>query len=71
MVEAMQGTLATGVTDVAELSQRMTDFVTTVRQDTGQQAEIIALRAADHARQAQFVETLRLMSILQTQVTAL
>ncbi|GKA09595.1 putative reverse transcriptase domain-containing protein [Tanacetum coccineum] len=36
----------------------------------GQQAEIIALRAADHARQAQFVETLRLMSILQTQKMA-
>ncbi|GJV43929.1 hypothetical protein Tco_1428465 [Tanacetum coccineum] len=32
MVEDIQGTPA--VTDVAELSQRMTDFVTTVRQDT-------------------------------------
>ncbi|GKB11016.1 hypothetical protein Tco_0844939, partial [Tanacetum coccineum] len=32
MVEDMQGTPA--ATDVAELSQRMTDFVTTVRQDT-------------------------------------
>ncbi|GJW30905.1 hypothetical protein Tco_0047780 [Tanacetum coccineum] len=32
MVEDMHGTPA--VTDVAELSQRMTDFVTTVRQDT-------------------------------------
>ncbi|GKD22059.1 hypothetical protein Tco_1223762 [Tanacetum coccineum] len=32
MVEDMQGTPA--VTDVAGLSQRMTDFVTTVRQDT-------------------------------------
>ncbi|GJX78642.1 hypothetical protein Tco_0326791, partial [Tanacetum coccineum] len=37
----------------------------------GQQAEIIALRAADHARQAHLVETLRLMSTLQIQVTAL
>ncbi|GJX80934.1 hypothetical protein Tco_0329083 [Tanacetum coccineum] len=34
IVEAMQGTPATGVTDVVEPSQRMTDFVTTVRQDT-------------------------------------
>ncbi|GJV92001.1 hypothetical protein Tco_1539814, partial [Tanacetum coccineum] len=37
----------------------------------GQQAEIIALRAADRARQAQLVETLRPMSTLQTQVIAL
>ncbi|GKA16505.1 hypothetical protein Tco_0696252 [Tanacetum coccineum] len=129
-------------TDVAELSQRMTNFVTTVRQDTyeiyvrlddaqddmllmsgrlnmlfrdrhahahtallmerearlsrevwgrsmdasdttrsevralrttilAQQTEIAALRAVDRARQAQLVETLRLMSTLQTQVTAL
>ncbi|GJV43076.1 hypothetical protein Tco_1427612 [Tanacetum coccineum] len=36
-----------------------------------QQTEIAALRAADRARQAQLVETLRLMSTLQTQVTAL
>ncbi|GKD57637.1 hypothetical protein Tco_1291024 [Tanacetum coccineum] len=36
-----------------------------------QQIEIAALRAADRARQAQLVETLRLMSILQTQVTTL
>ncbi|GJZ90156.1 hypothetical protein Tco_0662083 [Tanacetum coccineum] len=34
IVEAMQGTPATGVTNVVEPSQRMTDFVTTVRQDT-------------------------------------
>ncbi|GKE05744.1 putative reverse transcriptase domain-containing protein, partial [Tanacetum coccineum] len=33
----------------------------------GQHAEITALRAADHARQAQLLETLRLMSTLQTQ----
>ncbi|GJR57717.1 hypothetical protein Tco_1499879 [Tanacetum coccineum] len=98
-------------TDVARLSQRMTNFVTTVRQDTNdiygrlddtdgdsrdawvqsmdasdtarskvralwttvlaQQTEIAAFRAADRARQAQLVETLRLMSTLQTQVTAL
>ncbi|GJS49851.1 hypothetical protein Tco_0599972 [Tanacetum coccineum] len=139
MVEAIQ---EVPTTDVAELSQRMTDFVTTVRQDTnkiyvrldkahearavlnsrlnllgrdrrshaytallmerearlsreawrwsmeasdtarsevmalrttvlGQQTEIAALRAADRARQAQLVETRRLMSTLQTQVTAL
>ncbi|GJU27765.1 hypothetical protein Tco_1166386 [Tanacetum coccineum] len=37
----------------------------------GAPTEIAALRAADHARQAQLVETLRLMSTLQTQVTAL
>ncbi|GJV97207.1 hypothetical protein Tco_1548784 [Tanacetum coccineum] len=138
MVEDMQGTLA--ATDVAGLSQRMTDFVTTVRQDTdeiyvrlddahddrslmsgrlnmlfrdrrahsrttllmertarlsreawgrsmdandtacsevralrttilAQQTEIVALRAADRARQAQLVETLRLISTLQTHVT--
>ncbi|GJZ58396.1 hypothetical protein Tco_0613890 [Tanacetum coccineum] len=36
-----------------------------------QQMKIAALRAADCARQAQLVETLRLMSTLQTQVTAL
>ncbi|GKA69448.1 hypothetical protein Tco_0775512 [Tanacetum coccineum] len=36
-----------------------------------QQSEIAALRAADRARQAQLVETLRLMSTLQTQVTSL
>ncbi|GJZ02886.1 hypothetical protein Tco_0520847 [Tanacetum coccineum] len=36
-----------------------------------QQTEVAALRAADRARQAQLVETLRLMSALQTQVTAL
>ncbi|GJV90017.1 hypothetical protein Tco_1533955 [Tanacetum coccineum] len=36
-----------------------------------QQTEIAALRAEDHARQAQLVETLRLMSTLQTQVTTL
>ncbi|GKB47385.1 hypothetical protein Tco_0898138, partial [Tanacetum coccineum] len=34
------------------------------------QSEIAALRAADHARQAQLVETLRLMSTLQTQKMA-
>ncbi|GJR06469.1 hypothetical protein Tco_0529453 [Tanacetum coccineum] len=115
MVEDMQETLA--VTDVAELSRRMTDFVTTVKQDTNEiygrlddaqddrllmsrrlnrlyrdrrayarttllmerearlsreaWTEIAAFRAADRARQAQLVETLRLMSTLQTQVTAL
>ncbi|GJZ90786.1 hypothetical protein Tco_0662713, partial [Tanacetum coccineum] len=36
-----------------------------------QQTEIAALRAADRARQAQLMETLRLMSTLQTQVTTL
>ncbi|GJT77184.1 hypothetical protein Tco_1043909 [Tanacetum coccineum] len=36
-----------------------------------QQTKITALRAADCARQAQLVETLRLVSTLQTQVTAL
>ncbi|GJV93452.1 hypothetical protein Tco_1541265 [Tanacetum coccineum] len=36
-----------------------------------QQTEIAALRAADRARQAQLVETLRLMSTLQTHMTAL
>ncbi|GJV40604.1 hypothetical protein Tco_1419044 [Tanacetum coccineum] len=35
-----------------------------------QQTEIIALRAIDHARQAQLVETLRLRSTLQTQKMA-
>ncbi|GJZ83278.1 hypothetical protein Tco_0648451 [Tanacetum coccineum] len=140
MVEDMQGTPAE--TDVAGLSQRMTNFVTTVRHDTYeiyvrlddaqddrllmsgrlnmlyrdrraharttllikrearlsreawvrstdasdtahsevralrttvlvQQTEIVALRAANHVRQAQLVETLRLMSTLQTQVTTL
>ncbi|GJT81892.1 hypothetical protein Tco_1056234 [Tanacetum coccineum] len=137
MVEHIQGTPA--ITDVAELSQRMTDFVTAVRHDTdeiyrrlddalddrllisgrlnmlfrdrrahahtallmkreailsceawgwsmdasniacskvralrttvlAQQTEILDLRAADRAQQAQLVETLRLMSTLQTQV---
>ncbi|GKB48267.1 putative reverse transcriptase domain-containing protein [Tanacetum coccineum] len=36
-----------------------------------QQMEIVALRAADRARQAHLVERLRLMSTLQTHVTAL
>ncbi|GJZ33272.1 hypothetical protein Tco_0578708, partial [Tanacetum coccineum] len=36
-----------------------------------QQTEITALRAADRAPQAQLMETLRLMSTLQTQVKAL
>ncbi|GKG49688.1 hypothetical protein Tco_0518462, partial [Tanacetum coccineum] len=36
-----------------------------------QQSEIAALRAAYRTRQAQLVETLRLVSSLQTQVTAL
>ncbi|GKE42086.1 hypothetical protein Tco_1469370 [Tanacetum coccineum] len=36
-----------------------------------QQIEIVALRAADRARQAQLIETLRLMSTLQTYVTTL
>ncbi|GJW06012.1 reverse transcriptase domain-containing protein [Tanacetum coccineum] len=136
MVEDMQGTPA--ATDVAGLSQRMTDFVMTVRQDTNeiyvrlddahddrsllsgrlnmlyrdrrahactarlmetkarlsrkawvqsmdasdttrsevrvlrttvlaQQAEIRALRVANHTRQAHLIETLTLMSTLQTQ----
>ncbi|GJS14937.1 putative reverse transcriptase domain-containing protein [Tanacetum coccineum] len=115
MVEDMHGTPAT--TDVAVLSQRMTDFVMTLNMlcrdrrahartarlietearlsreawlhsmdanDTSrsevralrttvlaQQTEIAALRAADCARQAQLVETLRLMSTLQTHLTAL
>ncbi|GJX05722.1 hypothetical protein Tco_0193654 [Tanacetum coccineum] len=113
MLEDMPGALAI---DETELGRRMTDFVTTVRQDTyeiyvrlddaqderearlshkawrqsmdasdtahyevralrttmlAQQTEIAALRAANRARQAQLMETLRLMSTLQTQVTAL
>ncbi|GKE86550.1 hypothetical protein Tco_1560292 [Tanacetum coccineum] len=40
-------------------------------QVVAQQSEIAALRASDRARQAQLVETLRLMSTLQTQVTTL
>ncbi|GJV29138.1 hypothetical protein Tco_1385586 [Tanacetum coccineum] len=40
-------------------------------QVVAQQSKIAALRAADRARQAQLVETLRLMSTLQTHVTAL
>ncbi|GKB84250.1 hypothetical protein Tco_0956522 [Tanacetum coccineum] len=93
--------------DETELGWRMTNFVTTVRQDideiyreaklsreawgrsmdasylaryevmalhtqvVAQQSEIAALRVADCAWQVQHVETLRLMSTLQTQVTAL
>ncbi|GJY08230.1 hypothetical protein Tco_0375284, partial [Tanacetum coccineum] len=45
MVEDMQGTLA--VTDVAWLSQRMTDFFTTVKQDID---EIYSMDASDTAR---------------------
>ncbi|GKB69678.1 hypothetical protein Tco_0931090 [Tanacetum coccineum] len=37
----------------------------------GQQADIVALRATDDTRRAQLVEILRLMSTLQTHVTAL
>ncbi|GJX00080.1 hypothetical protein Tco_0183993 [Tanacetum coccineum] len=115
MLVGMPGAPAT---DDTELGRRMTNFVTTVRQDTdeiygrlneaqdaravlsgrlnllqrdrcscaytallmerearlsllAQQTKIVALRAADRARQAQLVETLRLMSTLQTHVTAL
>ncbi|GKE84732.1 hypothetical protein Tco_1558474 [Tanacetum coccineum] len=110
---AYYGFVAT-LDDKIRLSQRITDFVTTVRQDTNEiyvrlddaqderllmsgrlnmlfrdrraharttllmeregldfLTKITALRAADRARQAQLVETLRLMSTLQTHVIAL
>ncbi|GKD73497.1 hypothetical protein Tco_1331779 [Tanacetum coccineum] len=84
MVEDMHGTPA--ATDVAELSQQMTDFVTTsmdasdiARSEVralrttvlARQTKIVALRSADHARQAQLVEALTLMMTLQTHVTEL
>ncbi|GJV54767.1 putative reverse transcriptase domain-containing protein [Tanacetum coccineum] len=76
MVEDMQGTPA--ATDVAGLRMVM-DASDTARFEVrvlgttvlAQQTEVAALRAADRARRAQLVKTLRLMSALQTQVTAL
>nr|GEU64005.1 putative reverse transcriptase domain-containing protein [Tanacetum cinerariifolium] len=107
-------------TDDTELGRRMTDFTTTVRQDTddiyerrddaqddralicgrvnmlyrdrrdhaqatrlmetearhsrqvvAQRSEIVKLRAADRRRQAQFIEALKMIKTLQTQMTAL
>ncbi|GKC88850.1 hypothetical protein Tco_1149499 [Tanacetum coccineum] len=109
--DMLMGMPGAPATDDTELGRRMTNFFTTVRQDTdeiygrldeaqdaramlsgrsmdasdtscyevralrtivlAQQTEIAALRAADRARQAQLLETLRLMSTLQTHVTAL
>ncbi|GJW73092.1 hypothetical protein Tco_0132462, partial [Tanacetum coccineum] len=47
------------------------EVMTLHTQVVAQQSEIAGLRAADRTRQAQLAETLRLMSTLQTQVTAL
>nr|GEX30312.1 hypothetical protein [Tanacetum cinerariifolium] len=52
-------------TDETELGWRMTNFVTTV---VAQHLEIVELRAADHRRQAQFIEALRLQKTLHTQM---
>ncbi|GJU44970.1 hypothetical protein Tco_1202236 [Tanacetum coccineum] len=58
MVEDLQGTPV--VTDVAEFSQTMTKFKTMVRQDTDE----VYTR-----RQKQFIEALKLLKRLQTQMT--
>nr|GEU79741.1 putative reverse transcriptase domain-containing protein [Tanacetum cinerariifolium] len=59
-------------TGVVELGQRMTDFVTTVRQDTDEiYTEIGDLQAGDRRRQAHLVEALTLLRTLQTQMVAL
>ncbi|GJZ24677.1 hypothetical protein Tco_0562136 [Tanacetum coccineum] len=106
--EMLVGMPGAPATDDTELGRRLTDFVTTVRQDTDEiygrlddahddrslmsgrlnmlfrdrcahartallmerEARLSPLRAADHARQAQLVETLRLMITLQTQKMA-
>ncbi|GKC44652.1 putative reverse transcriptase domain-containing protein, partial [Tanacetum coccineum] len=57
IVEAMQGTPV--VTDVAEFSQRMTEFETRVRQDTN---EIYMRDRRAHARTARLMETEARMS---------
>ncbi|GJT98169.1 putative reverse transcriptase domain-containing protein [Tanacetum coccineum] len=109
IVKAMQGTPV--VTDVADFSQRMTEFETRVRQDTDEdrrahartarlmetearmsrkawgrfmdasdlaraekadrrrQAVIIEILVANHRRQNQFIEALKLLKRLQTQMT--
>ncbi|GJU53363.1 hypothetical protein Tco_1227077 [Tanacetum coccineum] len=60
--------------DDTELGRRMTEFATRVRQDTDKiytrrQAAITELLAADCRRQAQFIEALKLLKRLQTQMT--
>ncbi|GKE91631.1 hypothetical protein Tco_1572726, partial [Tanacetum coccineum] len=52
IVEAMQGTLV--VTDVAEFSQRMTEFETRVRRDTN---EVYTRDMRTHARTSRLIET--------------
>ncbi|GJX22842.1 hypothetical protein Tco_0227287, partial [Tanacetum coccineum] len=75
IVEAMQGTPV--VTDVAEFSQRMTDFETRVRRDTEESADrriqtvITKMLAADHKRQVQLTKVLKLVKRLQTQMAEL
>ncbi|GJS62134.1 putative reverse transcriptase domain-containing protein [Tanacetum coccineum] len=72
IVEAMQGTPV--VTDVVELSQRMTEFETRVRRDTDERAWSHQWDASDlahvedHRRQKQLTEALKLMKRLQTQM---
>ncbi|GJW72905.1 hypothetical protein Tco_0132275 [Tanacetum coccineum] len=63
IVEAMQGTLV--VTDVAEFSQRMTEF------ETRETDVITEMLAADSRRQKQFTEALKLMKGLQTEMAEL
>ncbi|GKG11639.1 hypothetical protein Tco_0343039, partial [Tanacetum coccineum] len=65
IVEAMQGTPI--VTDVVELSQKMTEFETTVRRDTD---EVYTRDAGgiDQRRQKQLTEALKLIKRLQTQM---
>ncbi|GJR73743.1 putative reverse transcriptase domain-containing protein [Tanacetum coccineum] len=65
IVEAMQGTPI--VTDVTELSQRMTEFETRVRRDT-YETVVTEMLAADHKRQKQLTEALKLIKRLQTQM---
>ncbi|GKD10714.1 hypothetical protein Tco_1190399, partial [Tanacetum coccineum] len=78
IVEAMQGTPV--VTDVVELSQRMTEFETRrlaqqsqIRElqsaDHRRQTVITEMLAADHRRQKQLAEALKLIKRLQTQMT--
>ncbi|GJZ57501.1 hypothetical protein Tco_0612995 [Tanacetum coccineum] len=65
---------AAPATDDTELDRWMTEFSTRVRQDTDEiymrrQAMITELLAADHRRQAQFIEVLKVLKRLQTQMT--
>ncbi|GJU03311.1 zf-CCHC domain-containing protein [Tanacetum coccineum] len=70
MVEDLHGTPV--VIEVAELSQRMTEFETRfIRADRRRQTMITKMLAADRRRHKQLTEALKLMKRLQTQMAEL